>query len=117
MEGADAVFASSEEASGSLVASLLDGTVLDPVTHRGQVGAASVAARKEKVTKEKAAVGRMKVNAPEKLIKRLERIEQCGIWLSIPPQQIGCLVPVLRRVHEHPPRAVRAEAAGALQRL
>ena len=74
VEGADAVFASSEEASGSLVVSLLDGTSLEPVTHRGQVRAASVAARKEKVTKEKAVVEWMKVNAPKKLIKRLERI-------------------------------------------
>ena len=82
VEGADALFTSSESASGTLVASLLDGTVLEPVTHRGQVRAASVASRKEKVTKKKAAVELMKVGAPKKLVKRLERIGQYGIWLS-----------------------------------
>ena len=89
MEGADALFASSESASGTLVASLLDGTVLEPVTHRGQVRAASVAARKEKVTMEKAAVKQMKVGAPKKLVKLLERIGQTGIWLSIVPSKLG----------------------------
>ena len=89
VEDADAVFASSEAASGTSVASLLDGTVLEPVTHRGQVRAASVAARKEKVTKEKAALELLKVNAPKKVIKRLKRIGQCGIWLSIPPNKLG----------------------------
>ena len=89
MEGADALFASSESASGTLVASLLDGTVLEPVTHRGQVRAASAAARKEKVTMEKAAVEQMKVGAPKKLVKRLERTGQTGIWLSIVPSKLG----------------------------
>ena len=50
-----------------MVASLLDGTVLEPVTHRGHVRAASVASRREKVTKEKAAVELMKVGAPKNL--------------------------------------------------
>ena len=48
-----------------------------------------VVARKEKVTKEKAAVERLKVNASKKVIKRLERIGQCGIWLSIPPNKLA----------------------------
>ena len=89
MEGADALFASSEEASGTLVASLLDGTVLEPVTHRGQVRVTSVASRKEKAMRENAAVELMKVGAPKKLVKRLERTGQTGIWLSIVPSKLG----------------------------
>ena len=42
VEGADRLFEASEAASGVLVASLLNGTELQPVTHRGQVRAASV---------------------------------------------------------------------------
>ena len=89
VEGADAVFASSEATTASLGTSLLDGTDLEPVTHRGQVRAASVEARKEKVETQQATVERMKVNAPKKVIKRLDRIGQCGIWLSIPPNKLS----------------------------
>ena len=89
VEGADALFASSESASGTLVASLFDGTVLKPVTHRGQVRAESVASRKEKVTKEKAAVEQMKVAVSWKKAKRLERIGHCRIWLSMVPLKLG----------------------------
>ena len=31
----------------------------------------------------------MKVNAPKKVIKRLDRIGECGIWLSIVPSKLG----------------------------
>ena len=89
MEGADALFAASESASGTLVASMIHGMILEPVTHRGQVRVASVALRKDKVTKEKATVELMKVGAPKKLAKRLERIGQCGIWLSVAPLKLG----------------------------
>ena len=85
VEGADGLFEASEAASGVLVASLLDGTDLESVTYRGQVRAASVTARKEKMEREKAVVEEMKVGGPKKTIKRLERIGQCGIWLSIAP--------------------------------
>ena len=78
-----------EAATASLVASLLDGTDLEPVTHREQVREASVVARREKVETQLATVERMKVNAPKKVIKRLERIGQCGIWLSIPPEKLS----------------------------
>ena len=38
---------------------------------------------------EKAAVELMKVGAPKKLVKRLERTGQTGIWLSIVPSKLG----------------------------
>ena len=51
--------------------------------------AASVASWKEKGTREKDAVEQMKVGASRKKMKRLERIGQCGIWLSIAPLKLG----------------------------
>ena len=66
VEGADRLFEASEAASGVLVASLLNGTELPSVTHRGQVRAASVMARKEKMEREKAVVEGMKEGAPKK---------------------------------------------------
>ena len=54
VEGADGLFEASQAASGVLVASLLDGTELELVSHRGQVRIASVAARKERMEREKA---------------------------------------------------------------
>ena len=42
VEGADRLFEASEAASGVLVASLLDGTDLESVSHRGEVHVASV---------------------------------------------------------------------------
>ena len=83
VEGADRLFEASQAASGVLVASLLDGTELVSVSHRGQVRIASVAAKKGKMEREKAVVEGMKAGAPKKTIKRLERIGQCGIWISI----------------------------------
>ena len=76
VERADRLFEASEAASGVLVASLLDGTELQLVTHRGQVRAASVAARKEKMAREKAVVEGMKEGVPKRTVKRLERIGQ-----------------------------------------
>ena len=66
MEGADRLFEASEAASGVLVASLLNGTELPSVTHRGQVRAVSVTARKEKMDRENAVVEGMKAGAPQK---------------------------------------------------
>ena len=83
VEGANRLFEASEAASGVLVASLLDGTELPSIIHRGQVPEASVTIRKEKMEGEKAVVAGMKEGAPKRTIKRLERIGQCGIWLSI----------------------------------
>ena len=89
MEGADALFGAPESASGVLVVLMFDGTVLEPVTHRGQVCAASVTSRKEKVTRKKPAVEEMKVGASRKTMKRLERIGRCGIYLSMAPLKLG----------------------------
>ena len=88
MEGANRLFEASEAASGGLVASLLNGTELPSVTHRGQVRAASVTAQKEKMEREKAVVAGMKEGAPKRTIKRLERIGHCRIWLSIAPLKL-----------------------------
>ena len=63
VEGADTLFKASKSVSGILVASLLANTELEPVSHCGQVCAASVAARKEKLTREKAVVEPMKAGA------------------------------------------------------
>ena len=71
------------------MASLLDGTELDLVSHRGQVRIASVATRKGKMEQEKAGVKGMKAGAPKKTIKRLERIGQCGILISIAPLKLS----------------------------
>ena len=66
VEGADRLFEASEAALEVLVASLLNGAELELMTHRGQVRAVSVTARKEKMEREKAVVEGMKAGAPKK---------------------------------------------------
>ena len=79
--GADRLSQASEDASGVLVASLRGGTPLDSAAHRAQVRGAGAAARKEKMTWEKAEVKRMKEGASrnKKKLKPLERMVECSI--------------------------------------
>ena len=63
------------------MASLRDGTLLDSAAHRAQVRSAGAAARKEKMTREKEEVKRMKKGAVrnKKKLKRLQRMGECGV--------------------------------------
>ena len=61
------------------MAYLPDSTEFLSVTHWGQVRAACMAARKEKVTREKTVVEQMKTGVSKRTVKRLKRIGQCGI--------------------------------------
>ena len=65
------------------------GTALDSVAHRAQVRGASPAARKEKLAREKVELERMKVGAQKKKMKRLERMGECGTWISITPHKLN----------------------------
>ena len=60
---------------------LRGGTPLDSAAYRAQVRGAGLAARKEKATREKEEVKRMKEGASrnKKKLKRLEQMGECGI--------------------------------------
>ena len=89
VEGTDSLFDASESTLGVLVASLLDGTELEPVSHSRQVRVASMTAREKKVTKEKVVVDRRKAGTSKQKVKRLKRIGHCGIWLSMAPLELS----------------------------
>mmetsp|Transcript_37593 Transcript_37593/g.78738 ORF Transcript_37593/g.78738 Transcript_37593/m.78738 type:complete len:434 (+) Transcript_37593:218-1519(+) len=76
------------EASAVLGASLLADTPLDSVAHKACVREAGTKARKEKAAKEKAQVDAMKETASKAVTKRLERIGETGLWMTLPPCRI-----------------------------
>ena len=86
--GADRLFQSSAEASEVLVTSLMANAALDSVQHRACVRKAGTDAHKEKIEKEKASLKLMSEGASKKTKKRLDRIGECGIWISMMPHKL-----------------------------
>ena len=71
-----------------LVTSLMANAALDSVQHRACVREAGTDARKEKIEKEKASLKLMSEGASKKTKKRLDRIGECGIWISMMPHKL-----------------------------
>ena len=61
---------------------------LDSVQHRACVRKAGTDACKEKIEKEKASLKLMNKGASKKTRKRLDRIGECGIWISMMPHKL-----------------------------
>ena len=86
--GADRLFQASEEVLEVLVTSLMVNTDLDFVQHRACVHKAGTDARKEKVRKDKEKLKLMSEGASKRVKKRLDRIGECGIWISMMPHKL-----------------------------
>ena len=86
--GVDQLFQLLAKASEVLVTSLMANAALDSVQHRSCVQKAGTDARKEKIEKEKEALKLMSEGALKKTRKRLDRIGECGIWISMMPHKL-----------------------------
>ena len=71
-----------------LVTSLMANAALDSVQHRACVRKVGTDARKEKIQKEKEALKLMSEGPSKKTKKRLDRIGECGIWISMMPHKL-----------------------------
>ena len=87
--GAERLFQASNETSEVLVISLMGNTGLYLVEHRAQVRKACANARKEKVEREAAAAKEMQEGTSRATKKRLRRIRECGIWISMMPHKLN----------------------------
>jgi hypothetical protein len=79
---------SSVEATAVLVKSLLEGTALDTEEHKECVREARRKNKKERVEAEKAEVQRQMAAARADVRKRLERIGECGMWITATPNNL-----------------------------
>ena len=89
VEGADRLNQASREAVEVLVQSLKSGSDLDLEHHQQTVRKAGAKARKEKIEAEQAFVEKLSASASKAVKKRLERIGQCGNWLTSPPNKLN----------------------------
>ena len=86
--GADRLFQAPAEASEVLVTSLMADAAMDSVQHRTCLRKVGTDARKERVKKEKEALQLMIEGALKTMKKRLDRIGECGIWISMMPHKL-----------------------------
>ena len=77
------------QASKVLVTLLMGNAGLDLVEHSAQVRKAGANARKEKVEREAAAAKEMQEGTSRATKKRLRRIRECGIWISMMPHKLN----------------------------
>ena len=87
-ESAARHFQASREGAELLVASLLANGTLDSEGHRGRVRKAGAAARKERVDAETVVIEEMRASARKIERKRLERIGECGSWITRTPHKL-----------------------------
>ena len=79
---------SSVEATAVLVRSLLEGAGLDTVEHMECVKEARLRNKKDRVLAEEAEVTRQMAGARGDVRKRLERIGDCGAWITATPDKL-----------------------------
>jgi hypothetical protein len=89
VEGAEALHEASSAAGVVLVESLKTGSELDLELHKQCVREAGAEARKRRADAEKAKVEQMKASGSKPVKKRLERIGQCGAWLTTTPNKLN----------------------------
>jgi hypothetical protein len=89
VEGAARTHQASVEAGETLVASLMAGGELDLELHQQTVRKAGATARKERVEGEQAFLKGMMATSSRAVKKRLERIGECGAWLSTTPNKLN----------------------------
>ena len=87
--GAARTHQASVEAGGTLVASLKAGSELDLELHQQTVRKAGAEARKERVDAEKKFLAELMAKASKAEKKRLERIGECGSWLTAVPNKLN----------------------------
>ena len=89
MKGAVRTHQASVEVVKTPVASLKTGSELDLELHQQTVRKAGAAARKERVDAEKEFLTGMMATASKAVKMRLERIDECGSWLTTIPNKLN----------------------------
>ena len=83
------VYNTSKAAIEVLLGSLLGGTYLNYVAHKGCIGRASAGGRKQRELAEKAVISRRKEQADEAGLNFLRQATENGAWLTAIPHQLN----------------------------